>query len=439
MYEPVLAQNRRRSDYQGLKEYQASGGYAAFTRSLRDYTPEQVIELVKAANLRGRGGAGFPTGLKWSFVPKESPAAKWLLCNADEGEPGTFKDRIIMEETPHLLLEGMCIAAYAIGAARAYLYIRGEYLLAAQRLERSIHECRQAGLLGENIQGSGFSLDIRIHRSAGAYICGEETALIESLEGHRGQPRFKPPFPAISGFYKGPTVINNVETLACVAPIVRRGADWFRSIGSEKCPGPKLYCLSGHVKHPGLYELPMGTPLRALVEEHAGGTLSGKRIKAVIPGGISAALLPETALDIAMDFDALSAVGTMLGSAGVIVMDESTDMVKVAHRIIAFFNHESCGKCTPCREGLAWLEQILARIVSGAGKAGDLEALERLYGNIEGNTFCLLGDGAVMALRGVVDNFRGEFIEQIQGDAAPSAGNAGQRLQGRSGTAHSNG
>lgn len=414
MYEQVLLLEKRDSEYQDLAGYRLAGGYSALSSTLRDSTPEQLIDLVKEAKLRGRGGAGFSTGLKWSFVPKGSASAKWLLCNADEGEPGTFKDRIIMEQTPHLLLEGMILAAYAIGAAKAYIYIRGEYVTAIRRLEREIQACLQAGLLGKNILGSGFDLDIYLHRGAGAYICGEETALIESLEGHRGQPRFKPPFPAVSGFYKGPTVVNNVETLACVPPIVQRGADWFRSIGSEKCPGPKLYCLSGHVKRPGLYELPMGISLRELVEQHAGGTHSGKKIKAVIPGGISAALLPEPALDIAMDFDALSAAGTMLGSAGVIVMDESTCMVRVAHRIIEFFHHESCGKCTPCREGLAWVEQMLGRIEDGEAKSGDLESMERLYGNIEGNTFCLLGDGAVMALRGVVKNFRHEFIERIQ-------------------------
>ena len=414
MYEQVLLLEKQGPAYQDLAGYRAAGGYTALSKSLREYSPEQLIDLVKESNLRGRGGAGFPTGMKWSFVPRQTASAKWLLCNADEGEPGTFKDRVIMEATPHLLLEGMIITAYAIGAAKAYIYIRGEYVQAMRRLECSIQECLQARLLGKNILGSGFDLNIYLHRGAGAYICGEETALIESLEGNRGQPRFKPPFPAISGFYKGPTVINNVETLACVPPIVQRGADWFRSIGSEKCPGPKLYCLSGHVKHPGLYELPMGISLRELVEEYGGGTLSGKRIKAVIPGGISAALLPESGLDIAMDFDALSAAGTMLGSAGVIVMDESTSMVKVAHRIIEFFHHESCGKCTPCREGLAWIEQMLRRIKTGEGKPGDLEALQRLYGNIAGNTFCLLGDGAVMALRGVVVNFRDEFVEHIE-------------------------
>jgi NADH-quinone oxidoreductase subunit F len=419
MYEKVLLLEPSERGYQDLTAYRRSGGYSALTTTLKDSTPEQLIELVKEANLRGRGGAGFPTGLKWSFVPKESLADKWLLCNADEGEPGTFKDRIIMEQTPHLLLEGMILAAYAIGAAKAYIYIRGEYLIAIRRLEQEIQACHGAGLLGKNILGSGFDLEIYVHRGAGAYICGEETALIESLEGNRGQPRYKPPFPAVSGFYKGPTAVNNVETLACVPPIVQRGAGWFRSIGDAQCPGPKLYCLSGHVKRPGLYELPMGISLRELVEEHAGGTHSGEKIKAVIPGGLSAALLPESALDIAMDFDALLAAGSMLGSAGVIVMDESTDMVKVAHRIIEFFHHESCGKCTPCREGLAWVEQMLRRLVTGDGNPGDLEVIERLYGNIEGNTFCLLGDGAVMAVRGVVKNFRSEFIDRIQSAVEP--------------------
>ncbi len=414
MYEPVLIEKTRRTCQQNLKAYQAAGGYAGFATALKEHTPGEIIDIVKESKLRGRGGAGFPTGLKWSFVPKESPSAKWLLCNADEGEPGTFKDRIIMEETPHLLLEGMCIAAYAIGAAKAYIYIRGEYTIAIERLQRSIQECRQANLLGKDILGSEFNLEITVHRGAGAYICGEETALIESLEGHLGQPRFKPPFPAVSGYCQGPTVVNNVETLACVAPIIHRGAGWFNAIGPENCPGPKLYCLSGHVKHPGLYELPMGISLGELVEQYGGGTASGKKIKAVIPGGISAPLLTESELDIAMDFDSLSAAGTMLGSAGVIVMDETTCMVQVAHNIIDFFHHESCGKCTPCREGLTWLEQILRRIRIDKAQEDDIETLERLYGNIEGNTFCLLGDGAVMALRGVVQNFRSEFIDHIK-------------------------
>jgi NADH-quinone oxidoreductase subunit F len=411
MYSKVLLLDQQ--EPQMLSEYRSSGGYGALEKALKSFSPDDLIDALKQANLRGRGGAGFPTGLKWSFVPKQSKQAKWLLCNADEGEPGTFKDRVIMEQTPHQLLEGMALACYAIGSHTAYIYIRGEYTLAAKRLEQAIQECRDKGFLGKSIFGSGFDLNIHVHRGAGAYICGEETALIESLEGKRGQPRFKPPFPAVEGFYRGPTAVNNVETLACVPHIVKQGAEWFRSIGSEECPGPKLYCLSGHVRKPGLYELPMGIPLRQLIEEQGGGTLSGRGIKGVIPGGVSAPVLIESALDVAMDFDSLAEVGSMLGSAGVIVMQEGTCMVKVAHRIIHFFSHESCGKCTPCRDGLVWVEQLLRRIEAGNGKPGDIEELDRLCGNIAGNTFCLLGDGAIMALRGLLNNYRQEFEYHI--------------------------
>ena len=396
-----------------LSEYLTSGGYGALEGALKNSSPDDLIDLIKQANLRGRGGAGFPTGLKYSFIPKQSERAKWLLCNADEGEPGTFKDRVIMEQTPHQLLEGMALASYAIGSHTAYIYIRGEYVLAAKILEQAIQECRDKGILGKSIFGSDFDLDIHVHRGAGAYICGEETALIESLEGKRGQPRYKPPFPAVEGFYRGPTAVNNVETLACIPHIVNQGAEWFLSIGNERSPGPKLYCLSGHVRKPGLYELPMGTPLRQMIEEQGGGTLSGGAIKGVIPGGVSTPVLPESALDVAMDFDSLAKAGSSLGSAGVIVMQEGTCMVKVAHRIIHFFSHESCGKCTPCRDGLVWVEQLLRRIEAGNGKPGDIEELDRLCGIIDGNTFCMLGDGAIMALRGLLLNYRQEFEHHI--------------------------
>ncbi len=411
MYSQILLLDQQ--EPQMLSEYLTSGGYSAFEEALKNSSPDDLIDVIKQAHLRGRGGAGFPTGLKWSFIPKQSDRAKWLLCNADEGEPCTFKDRVIMEQTPHQLLEGMALASYAIGSHTAYIYIRGEYVLAAKILEQAIQECRDKGILGKNIFGSGFDLDIHVHRGAGAYICGEETALIESLEGKRGQPRYKPPFPAVEGFYRGPTAVNNVETLACVPHIVKQGAKWFLSIGNEKCPGPKLFCLSGHVRKPGVYELPMGTPLRQLIEEQGGGTLSGGAIKGVIPGGVSSPVLPESALDVAMDFDSLAEVGSMLGSGGVIVMQEGTCMVKVAHRIIHFFSHESCGKCTPCREGLTWVEKVLRRIESGNGKPGDIDELDRLCGNIAGNTFCMLGDGAIMALRGLLNNYRSEFEQHI--------------------------
>lgn len=409
MFEKVLLRNVDRPESHRITTYLKGGGYKALEKVLKGYQPDQVIQIVKDSNLRGRGGAGFPTGLKWGFVPKDPTVPKYLCCNADEGEPGTFKDRQIIEKDPHQLLEGMAIAAYAIGANRAFIYIRGEFAFGARRLEAAIAEAYEKGFLGKNILGSGFDLDIHVHRGAGAYICGEETALIESLEGDRGQPRFKPPFPAIKGLYQSPTIVNNVETLSCVPHIILRGAEWFKNIGPEKSPGPKIFCLSGHVKRPGVYELPMGISLRDLVEGYGGGTHSGKRIKAVIPGGVSAPMLPESQLDVDMDFDSLAAAGTMLGSGGVIVMDEDTCIVKVAKRIIKFFHHESCGKCTPCREGLDWIDKIMKRLEGGMGRKGDVELLEDLCNNIFGKTFCPLGDGAVMALRGAMKHFREEF------------------------------
>jgi NADH-quinone oxidoreductase subunit F len=303
MFEPVLLKNVAAPDSHLLSTYEAGGGYQALAKALREYTPDEVVNLVKQSNLRGRGGAGFPTGMKWSFVPKQVDKPKYLCCNADEGEPGTFKDRIIMERDPHQLIEGLAVSAYAIGAKTAYVYIRGEYVTAIRRLEQAIAEAHEKGYLGTGILGSNFDFAVHIHCGAGAYICGEETAMLESLEGKRAQPRLKPPFPAVAGLYASPTVINNVETLACVPHIVARGADWFRGIGPDKSPGPKLYCLSGQVRKPGLYELPMGIPLRELVEEHAGGALPGRKIKAVIPGGVSAPVIPEHGLDVRMDFE----------------------------------------------------------------------------------------------------------------------------------------
>ncbi len=407
--EKVLLKNVGKPDSHRIDTYLAGGGYEALKKALRMDT-EDIIQMVKDSGLMGRGGAGFPTGLKWSFIPKDPTLQKYLCCNADEGEPGTFKDRSIIEHDPHLLLEGMAISCYAIGADTAYIYIRGEFAFGARRLEEAIAEAYQKGYLGKDILGSGFSLNIHVHRGFGAYICGEETALLESIEGCRGQPRKKPPFPALSGLYGKPTVINNVETLACVPTIISRGAEWFASIGPEKSPGPKIFGVSGHVNRPGLYELPMGTPLREIVYEHAGGIRNGRRLKAVIPGGVSAPLLTEEQIDISMDFDTLAHEGSMLGSGGVIVMDDTTCMVKAAYIINRFFSHESCGKCTPCREGTTWMTSILKRLEYGEGRPGDVELLEGLCGNIFGRTFCPLGDGAVMALRGALRNFRQEFV-----------------------------
>ncbi|RDJ03567.1 NADH-quinone oxidoreductase subunit NuoF [Rhizobium grahamii] len=419
MFEPVLLQNIDRPDSHLLSTYEASGGYQALKKVLSEHTPDEIIGLVKESNLRGRGGAGFPTGMKWSFVPKRGAKPNYLCCNADEGEPGTFKDRIIMERDPHQLVEGLAVGAYAIGANTAYVYIRGEYMTAIRRLEQAIAEAREKGYLGRNILGSDFDFAVHVHCGAGAYICGEETAMLDSLEGKRAQPRLKPPFPAVEGLYASPTVINNVETLACVPHIVMRGSRWFREIGPDKSPGPKLFCLSGQVSKPGLYELPMGISLRELVENRAGGPLPGRRIKAVIPGGVSAPVIPESGLDVGMDFDSLAAVGSMLGSAGVIVIDDTTCMVKVATRIIEFFHHESCGKCTPCREGLDWVVKVLRRIEAGQGERGDLEQLDALCKGIFGNTFCALGDGAAMGLRAALKHFRDEFVAHIEERACP--------------------
>ncbi|MGK9262241.1 NADH-quinone oxidoreductase subunit NuoF [Sinorhizobium meliloti] len=419
MFEPVLLRNVDVPDGHLLSTYEAGGGYRALRKALGEYTPDEIVDLVKESNLRGRGGAGFPTGMKWSFVPKAAGKPKYLCCNADEGEPGTFKDRIIMERDPHQLIEGLAVSAYAIGAETAYVYIRGEYVTAIRRMEQAIAEAHENGYLGTGILGSNFNFMVYIHRGAGAYICGEETAMLESLEGKRAQPRLKPPFPAVAGLYASPTVINNVETLACVPHIVMRGPGWFRGIGPDRSPGPKLYCLSGQVRKPGLYELPMGISLHELVEEHAGGPLPGRKVKAVIPGGVSAPVIPASELEVGMDFDSLAAAGSMLGSAGVVVIDDSTCMVKLATRIIEFFHHESCGKCTPCREGLDWAVKVLRRIEAGEGETGDLEQLEMLCKGIFGNTFCALGDGAAMGLRAALKHFREEFVVHIEERRCP--------------------
>jgi len=407
--EQILLKNIDKPESHKIESYLANGGYKAVREALK-LGPDDIIQRVKDSGLRGRGGAGFPTGLKWSFIPKDPGLDKYLCCNADEGEPGTFKDRAIMDNDPHLLLEGMMITSYAIGASVGYIYIRGEFEFGAKRLEAAIDEAYREGFLGKNIFGSDFSLDMYVHRGAGAYICGEETALLESLEGGRGQPRKKPPFPALAGLYGKPTVINNVETLACVPAIMEKGVEWFKSIGTEKSPGPKIFGVSGHVKKPGLYELPMGTTLRELIYEHCGGMRGDKPLKAVIPGGVSAPMLVQDDLDTTMDFEAMGAKGTMLGSGAVIVMEEGTCMVKMAYITNRFFSHESCGKCTPCREGTIWITKILKRLEHDKGNPGDIDLLEELCSNIFGRTFCPLGDGAVMALRGAIKHFREEFL-----------------------------
>jgi NADH-quinone oxidoreductase subunit F len=418
MAEKVLSARFETADSMSLSTYQADGGYAALKKAL-EMKPEEVMEVVKASGLRGRGGAGFPAGLKWSFVPKESDKPKYLCVNADEGEPGTFKDRYIMELDPHAIIEGSAIACYAFGSNLAYIYVRGEFKLPMERLEKALAEARQAGLVGKNILGSGFDFDMWVHPGAGAYVCGEETALIQSNEGHRGMPRLKPPFPAVVGLFGGPTVVNNVETLAYVPHIINKGAEWFAGLGPEKNGGTKLYGVSGHVKKPGIYELAMGTPLREIIYEVCGGIRNDRELKAVIPGGSSTPVLTPDEIDVNMDFDSLAKIGSMLGSGAIIVMDETTCMVRAITRLGKFYAHESCGQCSPCREGVPWIHKILERIENGQGRAGDVDLLLSICDNIQGHTICPLGDACAMPVRGFIDKFRPEFEEHIEKGKCP--------------------
>jgi len=393
--------------------YLQHGGYQALEKALA-MKPEDVINEVKNSGLRGRGGAGFNTGMKWSFVPKQSAKPKYVVCNADESEPGTCKDRPLMEYDPHQLIEGIVIAGYAIQAHQGFIYIRGEYRYLLEIVDRALAEAYARGYLGKNLRGSGFDFELSTHTGAGAYECGEETALLNSLEGLRGYPRVKPPFPAVVGLYGGPTVINNVETLANVPHIILNGAEWYAKLGSPKNGGTRLFCLSGHIARPGVYELPMGFPLRRMIEEVGGGVLGGKQLKAVIPGGSSCPVLTANEIDVAMDYDAVAKIGSMLGSGGVIVMDEDTCMVKVASRIMKFYAHESCGWCIPCREGTSWLEHLLDRFHSGGALPGDPDtALDVAY-NILGKTLCPLGDAAAMPTISLLKKFRHEFQEHLR-------------------------
>ena len=409
MYEKVLTKDINMPESRKLAYYEKVGGYRSWKKALKEMDPDAVIELVKASKLRGRGGAGFPTGVKWGFVPKSTDKPHYMLVNADESEPGTFKDRLLMAGMPHSTIEGAAIGSYAIRANTCYIYIRGEFVKEARILEEAIAEAYAKGYLGKNIFGSGYDLDMYVHRGAGAYICGEETGLIESLEGKRGWPRTKPPFPAIEGVFRCPTIVNNVETLACVPYILERGAEWFAGIGPESGPGPKLYCLSGHVEKPGVYEDAMGLPLRRLIYEYGGGILNGKKLKAVIPGGSSVPVLTADEIDVDMDFDSLAKIGSMLGSAGCIVMDEDTDMVNTLLNIAHFYRHESCGQCTPCREGTTWAEKVLHKIKSGHGTMKDVDLLYEISGNIGTRTICPLGDAAAMPIESFVRKFRHEF------------------------------
>lgn len=397
-------------------------GYTAAKKAL-GMPQEAIIDEMKKSNLRGRGGAGFPTGTKWGFIPKASQKPKYLVCNADESEPGTFKDRDLMRFTPHLLIEGMIIAGYAIGANIGYIYIRGEYVREAKLLQDAIDEAYEKGYLGSSVLGTGFRFDLTVHRGAGAYICGEETGLLNSLEGKRGEPRVKPPFPAQAGAFGGPTIVNNVETLTCVPFIINRGGEWFSKQGKlEKSGGSRLFCVSGHVKKPGLYELPAGgVTIRSLIYDYCGGILGDKKLKAVIPGGSSAPVLTADEIDVVLDIEPLMKVGSMLGSAGIMVVSEDYDIVRLIWRITRFYAHESCGQCTPCREGCKWMEDILHRILHGEGREQDLDLLLDITEKIAGKTLCALGDAAAGPVASFVRKFRADFEAQIRGKKCKSA------------------
>ncbi len=411
---PLLFKDIDAPGLASLEGYRRQGGYETLAAVLGKQEPDACIEAVKASGLRGRGGAGFPTGLKWSFVPKGNAKPKYIVCNADESEPGTFKDHELLRLNPHLLIEGVILAGWAIQANTGYIYLRGEFEYLQHRLDAAIAEARAASLLGADIAGSGFRFELHTHLGAGAYICGEETALLSSLEGYRGQPRLKPPFPAVEGVYRCPTVVNNVETLMNVPHILRHGGAWYRQWGNEKSPGTKVFSVSGPVKRPGNYEVALGTPLRTLIEEHCGGMRDGLKVKAIIPGGSSVPPLPASLIDTPLDFESMNAVGTFLGSGAVIVIDDRTCLVDALLNISRFYRHESCGKCTPCREGTYWMTRILERLENGEGRPTDLDVLNDAADNILGKSFCALGDAAAMPVMGFLKHFRDEFEYHIQ-------------------------
>lgn len=395
-----------------LDVYVQHEGYEALRMAVKEKTPADVINVVKEAGLRGRGGAGFPTGVKWGFLPKDV-YPRYLCCNADESEPGTFNNHQIIDKNPHQLIEGVALAAYAIECQKAFIYIRGEFAAGARRLEQAIADATARGFLGKNVFGTDVTIDIVVSRGAGAYICGEETALMESLEGKIGQPRLKPPFPAVAGLYGKPTIINNVETLTNVPRIVLKGPAWYRSHGTEKSPGTKVFSVSGHVRKPGNYEVPFGTTMRELIYDYAGGMREDRKVKIIVPGGASAAWLTETSLDVAMDYESLAAAGTMLGSGGVIILDETVSAVELAFKMDEFFKHESCGKCTPCREGTHYLVKTLHRFTYGGAEQRDIAKLHDVYNQMAGNCFCLLGESAVVPIRTALKLFPHEFEEAL--------------------------
>ena len=405
----------------GIDGYRAAGGYEGLRAALA-MTPADVIDVVKTSGLRGRGGAGFPTGVKWSFVPQDTGKPTYVVANFDESEPGTFNNREIVEREPHRFLEGMAIAAYAVQSHLAFVYCRGEFLWPGEILEVAVRDAYGKGVFGDSVLGSGYALEVVVHRGAGAYICGEETALLSSLEGFRGQPRLRPPFPAVEGLYASPTLINNVETLANVPSILTEGPEWFAAIGTEKSPGTKVFSVSGKVERPGNYEAPMGTTLRTLLDEHAGGVLAGRRLKAWTPGGSSTQMLTDEHLDVALDFESVAAAGSLLGTGAIIVMDETDCIVEATRRLVQFYAHESCGKCTPCREGTWWVSRVLGRIQQGYGRSEDLPLLDELGENILFKAFCALADGAVSPIQSSLKYFRDEYETHIAERRCPFTG-----------------
>jgi NADH-quinone oxidoreductase subunit F len=412
-FEPVLTARWGDPEAASIGGYERTGGYQGLRKALA-MDPAAVIDEVKASGLRGRGGAGFPTGVKWSFIPQDTGKPVYVVVNFDESEPGTFNNRELVERDPHQLVEGAIICAYAVRCRTAFVYCRGEFVWPGTVLERAVAEANERGYLGADILGSGFDLDIVVHRGAGAYICGEETALLESLEGYRGQPRLRPPFPAVEGLYRSPTVINNVETLSCVPHIMDRGAQWFASIGTEKSTGPGVFSISGKVSRPGNYEAPMGTTARRLIEEYAGGVSDGKRVKAWTPGGSSTPYLTADHLDTPMDFDSVAAVGSLLGTKAMIVLDETDCVVDATLRFTQFYAHESCGKCTPCREGTWWMSRLLRRMELGRGQMQDIDLMKDVGGNMLFKSFCALADGAVSPIDSSIKYFRDEYEEHVR-------------------------
>ena len=412
---PVLTKGIGELNLRDIDVYKSTGGYVQLERAFKELSSKAVLDICVGSNLRGRGGAGFPTGRKWSFLP-DNGRPRYMVCNCDEAEPGTFKDHMLLEQTPHQIIEGMLIGSYGIGSHHAFIYIRGEFKAGYQIFKAALDQARAAGYVGKNVLGSGYDLELTIHRGAGAYICGEETGLLNSLEGRRGEPRLKPPFPAIKGLYGEPTVVNNVETLAYLPHIMRNGAEWFASAGPARSPGFKIVSISGHVRSPGNYEVALGTTIRQLIDECAGGLREGRSFMGVQPGGGSSACLFEEHLDVPYDFDSISKAGSMLGSGAMVVFDDTTDFVKAANALIRFYAHESCGQCTPCREGGNWLEKTLARILEGRGVHSDVDMLVDASHQMTGLNLCALGDSLEPFLASVVQRFEPQFRAYIKED-----------------------